>query len=161
MRLKLESLSGAKMAKFINPGETIEGNSVGIQTRKWVPSTIVVHPVVKKRMYRYSTNLNSNATVRELRELPADAELAEATKGYHRNLGDELECFGMKVYVDSFKKEKESVDEGVAHTHGAIFVTTEKHTIATISTPLSCLMKVIAQRGETEKDNMLIGNRTK
>lgn len=133
------------MAKFINPGDTIEGDSVEIQTRNWVPGTIVFLPEVKKRMYRYSANRNCNAVVRETHSVAADEEIIEATNIYHRDAGDELECFGMKVYVDNKRKEKVTVDEGVTHTHGAMFITTDKHTIAKISTPLSCLLKSISE----------------
>lgn len=138
------------MAKFIKYGETIEGDSIGIQVRKWVPSTIVFLASVKKRMFRYSSSRNSTAIIQKEHVVSDDPEVVEATKGFHRNIGDELECFGMKVYVDSNRKIKTESDEGATHTHGAIFATTDKHTIATISTPLACLQKAIADKEQQE-----------
>lgn len=41
------------MATFIEYGETIEGDSVDIQVRKWVPGSIVKLAAVKKNMYNY------------------------------------------------------------------------------------------------------------
>lgn len=138
------------MAKFIKQGDTIEGDSVGIQVRKWTPSTLVFFPPVKKRLFRYSSSRNSSAIVNKVHIVADDPEIIEATKDYHRCAGDELECFGMKVYVDSPRKIRVVSDEGATHTHGAIFATTEKHTIATISTPLSCLQKAIAEKEQDE-----------
>ena len=43
------------MGTFIEYGETIEGDSVDIQVRKWVPGSIVKLAAVKKNMYRYSS----------------------------------------------------------------------------------------------------------
>lgn len=138
------------MAKFIKEGDTIEGDSVGIQVRKWVPSTVVFLASVKKRMFRYSSSRNSSAVVKKTHIVANDPEIVAATESFHRTAGDELECSGMKVYVDSVRKIKVKSDEGATHTHGAIFATTDKHTIATISTPLSCLQKVIANREREE-----------
>lgn len=134
------------MAKFIKPGETIEGDSVGIQVRKWVPGSIVFLAAVKKRMFRYSSSRNSFAVVNKVHPISGDPEIAAATVNYHRNVGDELECFGMKVYIDCNRRIKVESDEGATHTHGAIFATTDKHTIASISTPLACLQKAIADK---------------
>ena len=142
------------MAKFIKPGETIEGDSVGIQVRKWVPGSIVFLAAVKKRMYRYSSSRNSSAIVCKERLISGDPEIASATANYHRNVGDELECFGMKVYMDCNRRIKVESDEGASHTHGAIFATTDKHTIASISTPLACLQKAISDK--ERKDAVVI-----
>lgn len=143
------------MAKFIKEGDTIEGDSVGIQVRKWVPSTIVFLACVKKRMFRYSSSRNSSAVVKKTHVVANDPEIVAATASFHRITGDELECSGMKVYVDSLRKIKVKSDEGVTHTHGAIFATTDEHTIATISTPLSCLQKAIADK-EREEAALLV-----
>lgn len=138
------------MTKFIKQGETIEGDSIEIQVRKWVPSTIVFLASVKKRMFRYSSSRNSTAIIQKNHVVSDDPEVAEATKDYHRNVGDVLECYGMKVYVDSNRKIKTESEEGATHTHGAIFATTDKHTIATISIPLACLQKAIAVKDQQE-----------
>lgn len=138
------------MAKFISQGDTIEGDSVGIQVRKWTPSALVFFSPVKKRMYRYSSSRNSSAVIKKVHIVANDPEIIKATKDYHRGVGDELECSGMKVYVDCPRRVKVVSDEGATHTHGAIFVTTDKHTVAMISVPLSCLLKVIAEKEQVE-----------
>ena len=132
------------MDTFIEYGETIEGDSVDIQVRKWVPGSIVKLAAVKKNMYRYSSDRNSNATISKAHTVPEDPEIIEATKGYHRTVGDKIQCDGMKVYVDCVRRITVKPDEGASHRHGANFATTHNHTIATISTPLSCLQKAIA-----------------
>lgn len=142
------------MTKFIKQGETIEGDSVGIKVRKWVPATMVFLAAVKKRMFRYSSSRNSSAVVIKTHLVPDDPEIVSATESYHRNVGDELECFGLKVYIDCNRRIKVESDEGATHTHGAIFATTDKHTIATISTPLACLQKAIADK--ERKESVLI-----
>lgn len=139
------------MAKFIRQGETIEGDSVGIQVRKWVPTTIVFLAAVKKRMFRYSSSRNSSAVVIKPHLVSDDPEVVAATANYHRVIGDELECSGMKVYVDCNRRIRVESEEGATHTHGAIFATTDKHTIATISTPLACLQKAIADKERREE----------
>lgn len=138
------------MAKYIKAGDTIEGDSVGIRVRKWTPATIVDVPSVKKKMYRYSSSRNSSAIVKESHEVSEDPDVVLATQDYHREIGDELECSGMKVYVDSKRKIKVESREGATHTHGALYATTDKHTIATISTPLANLQKAIAEQESAE-----------
>lgn len=148
------------MAQYIKHGETIEGDSIGIQVRKWVPSTIVYLASVKKRMYRYSSSRNSWAVVRATHVVENDDDVKKATENFHRNVGDELDCFGMKVYVDCNRRIKTESDEGASHTHGAIFATTSNHTIATIATPLACLQKAIANKEQQEiavNENNMIG----
>lgn len=134
------------MATYIKYGETIEGDAVDIQVRKWTPGTIVDLPSVKKKMYRYSSDRNSQAIVKKAHIVSDDPEIIEATKDYHRGIGDTLSCDGMKVYIDSFKQIKVKPDEGASHRHGANFASTSNHTIATISTPLVCLQKAIAEK---------------
>lgn len=138
------------MAKYIKAGDTIEGDSIGIRVRKWTPATIVDVPSVKKKMYRYSSSRNSTAEVKESHEVTKDPEIVAATQGYHREVGDKIECWGMKVYVDSKRKIKVESKEGATHTHGAIYATTDKHTIATISTPLANLLKAIEELESAE-----------
>lgn len=132
------------MATFIEYGETIEGDSVDILVRKWVPGSIVKLAAVKKNMYRYSSDRNSNATISKAHTVSEDPEIIEATKSYHRTVGDKLQCDGMKVYVDCIRRITVKPDEGASHRHGANFASTHNHTIATISTPLACLQKAIA-----------------
>ena len=102
-------------------------------------------------MFRYSSSRNSAAVVKKTHIVADDSDVKIATKDYHRNVGDELECSGMKVYVDCVRRIKTESDEGATHTHGAIFATTNNHTIAMISTPLACLLKAIAVKEEQEK----------
>jgi len=136
------------MATYIKAGDTIEGDKVDIDVRKWTPSIIVENPSVKKRMYRYSTDKNSKARILKTHIVDNDPEIIEATKDYHREVGDELSCDSMKIYVDSLRKITPKVEEGATGRHGANFVTTDKHTIATISTPLANLQKAIAAKDE-------------
>lgn len=138
------------MTKYIKQGDTIEGDCVGIQVRKWTPSTMVFLSPVKKRMYRYSSSRNSSAVVNKTHIVPDDPEIIAATLNYHRSVGDMLECSGMKVYVDSPRRIRVVADEGATHTHGANFASTDKHTIAIVSTPLSCLQKVISDKERDE-----------
>ncbi|MBQ9398779.1 MAG: hypothetical protein IJU08_09840 [Bacteroidales bacterium] len=138
------------MAKYIKAGDTIEGDSVGIRVRKWTPASIVDVPTVKKKMYRYSSSRNSYAVVKNAHEVSRDPEIVLATQSFHREVGDEVECSGMKVYVDSKRRIKVVSREGATHTHGAIYATTDKHTIATVSTPLANLLKAIAKQESLE-----------
>ena len=138
------------MAKFIKPGDTVEGDSVGIQVRKWVPGSIVFLAAVKKRMFRDASSRNSSAVVKKTHLVSDDPDVVKDTMNYHRNVGDELECFGMKVYVDCNRRIKVVPNEGATHTHGALFATTDKHTIATVSTPIACLQKIIAEKEREE-----------
>lgn len=141
------------MSKFIQYGDTIEGDGVYIQVRKWEPTSIVEHSPVKKRMYRYKTSRNSYAEVKKEHVVSEDPDVITATINYHRVVGDQLECSGMSVYVDCVRKLRMSVTEGVTHTHGANYTTTNCHTIASISTPLQNLERAIAEK--EKKKNLL------
>ncbi len=143
------------MATFIKYGDTIEGDGVDIQVRKWIPGSIVKLAAVKKNMYRYSSDRNSSATISKAHKVSDDPEIIVATKAYHRAVGDSLKCDGMKVYVDCMRRITVRPDEGASHRHGANFASTRNHTIATISTPLSCLQKAIvtSERKLLNKNN--------
>lgn len=141
------------MATYIEPGETIEGDAVDISVRKWTVGTLVEHPVVKKKMMRYSSDWNSKAKIAKVHVVSdsEDPEVVEKTKDYHRQVGDALNCDSMKVYVDNKRVIREKHEGGTTHRHGSGSVSTSDHTIATISTPLANLQKKIA---ESEKQTL-------
>lgn len=87
------------MAKFIEKGETIEGNAVGIQCRKWIPQGPQKHPIYKKLMALYLTDRNSIAEVLAMMGIPNDSDIQQKTAHYHRNIGDRLEGFEKLVFV--------------------------------------------------------------
>ena len=133
------------MTVFIKAGDTIEGNEVRVQTRKWTPGSLVRHAAVNKQMMRYSADRNSSAEVIKASPQPESPKIKEATASYHREVGDSLTCDSMKVYVDNKRMIRTEHVGGVTHRHGAQIVETKDHTIATISTPLENLQKKIAE----------------
>ena len=133
------------MTVFIKAGDTIEGNEVRVQTRKWTPGSLVRHAAVNKQMMRYCADRNSSAEVKKTFPEPNDPKIKEATASYHREVGDSLTCDSMKVYVDNKRVIRTEHVGGATHRHGAQVVETKDHTIATISTPLENLQKKIAE----------------
>ena len=131
------------MNKYINLGDTIEGNSVSFEIRKWIFKGLKKHPITQKRMTLYTSDKNSNAEVITGREEPEDEELKQKTSHFHRNVGDTLQADALTIYVDNIRKIKPSVSEGATHRHGAQYTTTKDHTISHIKVPLANFNKIL------------------
>lgn len=131
------------MNKYICPGDTIEGDEVHVVSRKILPLSMVRHSAVKKNMYVYNTDRNSTASVEKTHQVSENEDVQKETAEYHRNIGDTLQCDGLKVFADQRRPNKIEHTEGVTGTHGANFTTFKVHTIAKIQTPLKMLEKSI------------------
>ncbi len=141
------------MAKFIEKGETIEGNAVGIQCRKWIPQGPKKHPIYKKLMALYLTDRNSIAEVLAMMGIPNDSDIQQKTAHYHRNIGDRLEADSIEVYIDKLQSVRPRVKEGASHRHGAQFIDTKYHTIATIRMPLEIFKKKLGYTAQIPTKN--------
>ena len=141
------------MAKFIDKGETIEGVAISIQCRKWTHQGLKKHPIYKKTMALYLTDRNSVAEVLAVGETPNDSEIRQKTAHYHRNIGDILEADSIEVYIDKLSSIKPTVKEGASHRHGAQFVNTKCHTIATIRMPLETFKKKLGYTAQIPTKN--------
>ena len=128
---------------YYNFGDTVEGECVDVQVRKWVPCALVKHPIVNKIMMRYKTDRNSQAVVISPLNMDNCYSTNEVSSKYHRNVGDGIKCDGMTVYVDCKRTLSVKHEGGVTHRHGAGCLSIRFHTIATISTPLSNLKSLI------------------
>lgn len=129
------------MTKFIDKGETIEGDAIGLKCRKWIPKGPKRHPVYKKTMTLYLTDRNSSAEIIKARTIPTDKDIQEKTSHYHRDVGDRLEADSIEVYIDRLQSVKPEVKEGASGRHGAQFVNSKWHTAATIRMPLEIFKK--------------------
>lgn len=132
------------MAKYICPGDTIEGDAIEVVARKIVPTSAVKRSDVKKTMFGYYTDKNSWAKVTKTHIPDEDEDIINATVNYHRSVGDELECDGLKVYADQRRPVRINHTEGVTASHGANYASFTIHTIARIQTPIQSLQKAIA-----------------
>lgn len=144
------------MATYISPGDTIEGDAIEVVARKIVPTSAVKRSDVKKTMFGYYTDRNSWAKVTKTHIPDDDEVIINATIDYHRNVGDELECDGLKVYADQRRPVRICHTEGVTSTHGANMASFAVHTIARIQTPIQTLQKAIALLDNSTKKQIEI-----
>lgn len=135
------------MSIFKNVGDTIEGNVVDGNTRRFERKCLKKHPITNKQMFLYSCDRNSRAIVVESVEKTEDEVLAEATSHFHRNENDELQADAISIYVDSKRPIKTEVKEGVSGRHGATLFHITENTIATIKTPLENARKQLGLNG--------------
>lgn len=129
------------MATYNNVGDTIEGLAFGGDTRRWQPKGLVKHPKLAKTMKLYSCDRNSHVEITKVKTEPEDEAIKEATKDFHRDLGDKLTADAIELYLESKGKVSTHVEEGVTARHGATLFSTKGHSVATIRTPLQNLLK--------------------
>lgn len=129
------------MATFQNVGDTIEGKKISGNTRKWMQRGLKKHPDTNKNMFLYVTDRNSEAEVDEAGDIPSDEDVKTKTQGYHRSVGDRLECDSMSIYVNQITPIKPEIKEGISGRHGAAVFHIAKQAIATIKMPLANVMK--------------------
>lgn len=144
------------MSIFKNVGDTIEGNVVDGNARRFEKKRLKKHPITNKQMFLYSCDRNSKAFVVEPAKEPEDEKLAVATSFFHRNKMDELQADAISIYVDSKKPIKTEVKEGVSGRHGATVFHITKNTIATITTPLDNARKHLGLNGKEIEDKHAI-----
>lgn len=137
------------MAIFQELNETIEGEKVSGNTRKWLAKGLKKHPVTRQNMFLYVTDRNSSAEVREEGKIPEDEKMKDLTAHFHRKVGDRLEADSLSLYVNQRTPLRPQVKEGVSARHGATVFNTSKQTIATIRTPLA---NILTRLGYTFKE---------
>lgn len=131
------------MAKYINIGETLEGNCISCVVRKWTWRGLKKHPITNKLMSLYVTDKNSTAEIIASCPEPSDEAMREKTAHFHREIGDVLEADALSVYIDDKRRVTPDVVKGASHRHGANKVQKRKHAIAEIKVPLDTLKKLL------------------
>ena len=84
---------------------------------------------------------------------PEDDSIKEATKDFHRNLGDALTADAVELYLEFKGKVSTHVEEGVTARHGATIFSTKGHSVATIRTPLQNLLKKLGYTSVQQIEN--------
>lgn len=140
------------MVKLRNKGDTLLAKHLDGHARKIVWKGERIHPVMNKRMVLYECDRNTKVQIIQAYtgQLPIGAE------GYHKEVGDELEGDAISIYVDSIRREKFEVKEGVSGTHGGQIIKFRKMSVSTIKVPLDNLRKMIAEKIallENKKEN--------
>lgn len=131
------------MAKYIDVGDTIEGNSIYFMVRKWTFRGLKKHPITDKTMTLYVSDKNSTAEIMESRPEPEDDDLKSKTAHFHREIGDILQADALSIFIANKRKITPKVDEGASHRHGAQFVATKDHTISEIKVPHNGFKKLL------------------
>ncbi|GHT01427.1 hypothetical protein AGMMS49525_02110 [Bacteroidia bacterium] len=127
------------MSKFINIGDTIEAEHANACVRKLEWKGPRKHPITNECMMLYESNRNSNVEIVKVYA----GEIKKGTEHFHRNMGDILEADSISIYVDSTRREKSDVKEGVSARHGAQLIDIRKRSISTIKYPLHNLFKCL------------------
>lgn len=141
------------MAIYNNVGDTIEGLAFDGDTRRWQAKGLVKHPKLAKAMKLYSCDRNSHVEISKVMDEPEDDSIKEATKDFHRNLGDALTADAVELYLEFKGKVSTHVEEGVTARHGATIFSTKGHSVATIRTPLQNLLKKLGYTSVQQIEN--------
>lgn len=125
------------MAKLINEGDTIIAQHTDGHSRKIEWKGLRKHPVTKKSMTLYECDRNSFAEI----VCSCSDNIEPGTESYCRDIGDQLQADAISIYVDSIRKEKFEVKEGISGRHGSQLFRFRKKCISTIKTPLAIFAK--------------------
>ena len=131
------------MAKFINVGDTIEADKAECIARKFVLGIPKKHPITQKIMLLVTTDRNSSVQFAKACIIEYDERMQKMTESFHREVGDVLMADSISIYMDTRKCPSISDKEGVTGRHGANFMTSDVHTIATIKMPIANMRKIL------------------
>ena len=73
-------------------------------------------------------------------------EHLEKMEHYHRNIGDQVECDSLSIYIDSKSRKKIEVIGGHSGRHSAQQMITDKNTFASIKVTLENLLKALESK---------------
>jgi hypothetical protein len=134
------------MSKFINIGDTIEAEYADACSRKFEWKGFRRHPITDERMMLYECYRNSTAEI-----IKAYAGvIKKGTEHFHRDAGDILEADAISIYIESARKEKIYIKEGVSGRHGSQFIDIRERSISTIKYPLQNLRKCLGLCGSAD-----------
>ena len=108
------------MSKYIKAGETIHGKSVDLIVRKFVRVGLKKHPITNKTMLLFVSDRNSEGEIKKPINIDDfSSEHLKKMEHYHRNLGDQVECDSLSIYLDSKSRKKIEVIGGHSGRHKA------------------------------------------
>lgn len=123
------------MAEFVNAGDMVEGARCEVYTRKWLCKGLREDPITHSNMMAYELDRNCSVEIVEKMSL-SDNELQIRTeKMVHVNVGDKLKADAITLYVETKRKIKFEVKEGMTATHGGSLASTRKRTVGEIKYP--------------------------
>lgn len=118
--------------KFINQGDAIEGNRVGITTRKQSLQTVVEIEEIG-RCFKYLCQKNATATIVEELNLDAIEKKEKLQKKIHLNIDDCVSGDSIDLYtLDRLQFSKEA---NFSSKHGIQTCETKQHCRAQIRIP--------------------------
>lgn len=130
------------MVKLINKGDTLLAKHLDGHARKIEWKGQRNHPVAKQRLTLYECDRNTLVRITQA----YTEDLPEGAVDFHREIGDELEADAVSMYVDSIRREKFQVKEGVTGRHGAQMIALRKYNISTIKTPLPNFKEIVLKK---------------
>ncbi len=137
------------MTKYVNIGATLEAEHADARSRKIEWKGPKAHPVTKKVMMLYECDRNSFVEIIKACDSFSVCECCV--------VGDQLEADAISVYIETKRKLRVFVKEGVTGRHGAQFINIRNKNISTIKTPLHNLRKSLELTlGMENKKDILI-----
>ena len=130
------------MAKLINRGDTLLAKHLDGHARKIEWKGARKHPVTKQRLTLYECDRNTLLKITQA----YTGELPEGAENFYKEVGDEVEASAVSMYVDSLRREKFPVKEGVTAWHGAQMIALRKYNISTIKTPLPNFKEIVLKK---------------
>ncbi len=130
------------MAKLINRGDTLLAKHLDGHARKIEWKGQRLHPITKQRLMLYECDRNTILRITQA----YTGELPMGSENFYTEVGDEVEADAVSMYVDSFRREKFPVKEGVTNRHGAQMIALRKYNISTIKTPLQNFKEIVLKK---------------
>lgn len=134
------------MAVYVNIGDTAEGAKTEIYTRAKSWKGLRKDPITHSMMMVYELDRNCSVEVTEKIPLNGDALEIRKKKGVHCEVGDKLKADAITIYVETKKKIKFEVKEGLTSTHGGHLASTKNRTIGEIKYPFSNIQSKFMQK---------------
>ena len=139
------------MAEYVEIGSIVEGQKCEAYTRKETFKGLRTDPIMHKPMIVYELNLNCSVEITEALVL-SDTETNFRNNGIyvHGDVGDKLKAEAITLYVDSKRKLKIKVQEGMTSTHGGRLISTTTRTVGKIKYPFQNLCNLFDLKEHTK-----------
>lgn len=132
--------------EYIGFHEMAEGAKCNLYARvvKW--KGLREDPITKKGMTVYELDRNCSFEIEEKISLSLSEASVRVSLGVHMEVGDKLMGDAITTYIDTRKKIRFIIKEGLSSTHGGHTSCTSIRTIGVIKYPFSNLKKILENK---------------
>lgn len=132
--------------EFVNYNDTVEGGKCAVYARALDWKGLREDPITGDSMTVYELSRNCSVEVTDPLVLKEEEKKMREENGVHTDLGDKIKGEAITLFVDTLRKIKFEVVEGMTATHGGNVCSTNSRTVGIIKYPFPNLIKLLNKK---------------